>query len=254
MNTSTLASINEHYHWLLSLYVIAGILVLSLLGRLVVVSIPTLRESGALNRETARNKMLQESYARNQRWNLRWAVVSPLVIFALILPFCLTLESQPWWKIPLDAVVILMFYDFVYYLVHRFLFHGRALAWCHALHHQQRNPCRQDSSYIHPLEVAIGMGLLAGSIFVLARLMGEFHVVTIAVTWIAFSGINVHNHALWKADRFPYRYLNYVSKMHHHHHARFSSGNFATISLLYDWLFGTYDTGDGYRNRRAPEV
>jgi hypothetical protein len=26
---------------------------------------------------------------------------------------------------------------------------------------------------------------------------------------------------------------------------------FATISLLYDWMFGTLDNGDGYRNTRS---
>jgi sterol desaturase/sphingolipid hydroxylase (fatty acid hydroxylase superfamily) len=34
--------------------------------------------------------------------------------------------------------------------------------------------------------------------------------------------------------------------MHHNHHAKFTSGNFATISLLYDWMFGTVDNGEGY--------
>jgi sterol desaturase/sphingolipid hydroxylase (fatty acid hydroxylase superfamily) len=150
------------------------------------------------------------------------------------------------------VVVILMFYDFVYYLVHRFLFHhsallGGPLVWLHAVHHQQHNPCRMDSSYIHPLEVVIGLGLYVGSIFVLSRFMGDFHVVTIVITWTAFTQINLHNHDLWTADRFPYRSLNYTAKLHHHHHARFTGGNFATISPLYDWMFGTLDNGGGYR-------
>ena len=38
-----------------------------------------------------------------------------------------------------------------------------------------------------------------------------------------------------------------MSKMHHHHHAKFTGGNFATISLLYDWMFGTLDNGAGYK-------
>jgi sterol desaturase/sphingolipid hydroxylase (fatty acid hydroxylase superfamily) len=70
---------------------------------------------------------------------------------------------------------------------------------------------------------------------------------TIIITWIAFSEINLHNHDLWKADKFPFKYLNYMSVMHHHHHAKFTGGNFATISLLFDWLFGTYDVGQGYK-------
>ena len=42
--------------------------------------------------------------------------------------------------------------------------------------------------------------------------------------------------------------------MHHNHHARFTGGYFATISLLYDWMFGTLDNGDGYRALRKASV
>jgi sterol desaturase/sphingolipid hydroxylase (fatty acid hydroxylase superfamily) len=116
--------------------------------------------------------------------------------------------------------------------------------WMHAVHHRQHNPCKMDSSYIHPLEVAIGLGLYVMTILVLSRFMGNFHLATIVITWIAFSEINLHNHNLWESDRFPFRYLNYLSKMHHNHHARFTGGNYATITLLYDWMFGTLDHGD----------
>ena len=163
---------------------------------------------------------------------------------------------KPVWRIALDCFVILMVYDFFYYLVHRFLFHDNGflkgpLVWVHAVHHRQKNPCRGDSSYIHPIEVAMGLGLYAASIFVLSRFMGDFHVATIIITWVAFSQINLHNHDLWKEDRFPFRYLNTMSVMHHNHHARFTGGNYATISLLYDWMFGTLDDGLGWGRHRV---
>ncbi len=60
---------------------------------------------------------------------------------------------------------------------------------------------------------------------------------------------NRRNHDLMEEDRFPFKYLKYMSFMHHVHHARFTAGNFATISLFYDWLFGTYDTGNGYKKK-----
>ena len=102
----------------------------------------------------------------------------------------------------------------------------------------------------HPLEVALGLGLYVASIFVLSRFMGEFHVATIVITWIAFSEINLHNHDRWTSDRFPFRYINTMAVMHHHHHAMFTGGNFATISLLYDWMFGTLDHGEGGKSGR----
>ncbi len=92
----------------------------------------------------------------------------------------------------------------------------------------------------------MGLGLYGTCIGVLSLMMGEFHVVTIITTWIAFSEINQHNHDLMDAPHFPFKYLNFMSSSHHVHHSRFTSGNFATIILLYDKLFGTYDAGDGY--------
>ena len=252
MNSPILTSLLEQYHWQLSLIALAAILATHIvLGKLAQL-VPTFNETQKLNRTAFQKKMEKPVYAANQKMNRKWGLFFQVVIFGLIVPFCLTLDAQPWWKMLLDMFVILMVYDFFYYLVHRFLFHdagflGGPLVWVHAVHHQQHNPCRMDSSYIHPLEVALGLGLYTASIFVLSRFMGEFHVVTIVFTWIAFTEINLHNHDLWETDRFPFRYVSYVAKMHHNHHAKFTGGNFATISLFYDWAFGTLDHGQGHK-------
>jgi sterol desaturase/sphingolipid hydroxylase (fatty acid hydroxylase superfamily) len=212
--------------------------------------VPTIAEAQRRNDAAFREQLKKPEYLANVKWNRPWGLVNTLVIFGLILPWCLTLQPQPWWRVLRDIVVILMFYDFFYYLTHRFLFHkegflGGPLMSVHAIHHRQHNPCRFDSGYLHPVETAIGMGLYAVSIFVLSRFLGGFHVVTIVLTWIAFTQINLHNHDLWEEDRFPFRYLAYASKMHHNHHTRFTGGNFATITVLYDWMFGTLDNGKG---------
>ena len=254
MTGSFLSSLLEQYQWQLSLYAGLGIIAASLAGMLVASRIPVLREAGRLNRDTFKSKMERPAYAANQRWNGKWGMIFMAVIFGLILPFCLTLQAQPWWKMLLDVVVILMVYDFVYYVTHRFLFHDRPLMWMHAIHHRQHNPCRKDSSYIHPLEVAIGLGLYVGTIVVLSRFMGPFHVATIIITWFAFSQINLHNHNLWETDRFPFRYLAYASRMHHNHHKNFTGGNYATITLLYDWMLGTLDHGEGGKGRAVTRV
>lgn len=251
MNSTFLASLMADYQWQLSLFALVGMVAVPFLMGRAAQLIPTIRAATQLNRTTLAKKMEKPNYAANQRWNRKWSAFFLAVMFGLILPFCLTAESQPWWRIARDVVIILMFYDFFYYLTHRFLFHNGGpfegpLLWMHAVHHRQHNPCRWDSSYIHPLEVAIGLGLYAASIFVLSRLLGDFHVATIILTFIAFTEINLHNHDRWEADHFPFKYLNYASKLHHNHHARFTGGNFATISPLYDWLFGTLDHGKSY--------
>lgn len=249
MHASLLEWLGANYHWQQSLLAFVGIMAASFAFNHLLALNPTFKAAQQLNAEAFQERMKKPEYAANQKWNRKWGLFDQAVIFAVIMPFCLTLEPQPWWRVLRDIVVILMFYDFFYYLVHRFLFHktgilGGPLVWVHAIHHRQHNPCRMDSSYIHPLEVAMGLGLYAGSIFVLSRFMGPFHVGTIIITWLAFSEINLHNHDLWTADRFPFKYLSYMSKMHHNHHAKFTGGNFATISLLYDWMFGTLDNGE----------
>jgi sterol desaturase/sphingolipid hydroxylase (fatty acid hydroxylase superfamily) len=260
MNTSLLTSLAQHYQWQLSLYALVGIVLVNIIyTQLSSLLVPTFKASRQLNKDTYKSKMERPSYAANQLWNRKWSLFYLVIIYAVIMPFCLTLEPQPLWRMALDIVVILMVYDFVYYLTHRFLFHdngilGGPLKWMHAIHHRQHNPCKGDSSYIHPLEVAIGLGLYVATIFTLSWFMGNFHVATIVITFIGFSGINTHNHALWEADRFPFRYLSYSSKMHHNHHAQFTGGNYATITLLYDWMFGTLDDGGGWKNRAAKGV
>jgi sterol desaturase/sphingolipid hydroxylase (fatty acid hydroxylase superfamily) len=251
MDNAFWASLSAGYQWQLSLITGIGIIAVIMAGKLVARMVPTLRAAADLNRDTYAKKMENPRYAANQAWNRKWGVTFTAIIFGAILPFCLTAEPQPWWRVIVDCVVILMVYDFFYYLMHRFLFHdssflGGPLMGVHAYHHRQHNPCRNDSSYIHPLEVALGLGLYVVCIFGLSFVMGNFSVVTVVVTWVAFSQINLHNHDLWTVDRFPFRTLNTMSVMHHNHHARFTGGNFATITLLYDWMFGTLDRGEGY--------
>ena len=253
-DSSTFAALADAWQWKLSLFAFASIMAVFFVGGKLLTLVPSYREAIAMNRAAYAEKMGNPRYAANQKWNRKWGLFDQIVIFAGILPFCLTLAPQPWWQVLRDTFVILMVYDFFYYLVHRFLFHdegffGGPLIWVHAVHHRQKDPCRGDSSFIHPIEVALGLGLYAACIFVLSRLMGPFSVTTIVVTWVAFSAINQHNHDLWKAA-FPVKYLGTMSVMHHNHHSRFIGGNFATISLLYDWLLGTIDDGLGGKEAR----
>lgn len=263
MDSQFLATAWTHYNWHLSLLVLVSVIALPWLFGFVTRLNPTVRAASQLNRDTLAAKMAKPHYAANQRWNRKWSGVFLLVIFGGIVPFCLTADPQPWWRVLRDMAVILMVYDFFYYLTHRFVFHNGGwfdgpLMWMHAVHHRQHNPCRWDSSYIHPLEVAIGLGLYVATIAALSLVFGPFHFATIIVTWIAFTEINLHNHDRWTEDRFPFKYADYASRLHHHHHARFTGGNFATITPLYDWMFGTLDHGDGYpaeagrRGKKAP--
>ncbi len=250
MDAGLLEVIAREWQGLLSLYAFVGILALSLGSGWLITRIPSVGAQARLNRETLAKRREKPSYVENQSWNRKWALLFQVIIFIAILPFCLKPGFQSVGATLFDCFVILMVYDFFYYLTHRFLFHdsgflGGPLKWMHAIHHRQHNPCRMDSSYIHPLEVAIGLGLYVATIAALSAVMGRFDVVTVVVTFVAFSQINLHNHNLWSEARFLWGYAKYASDMHHHHHAKFTGGNFATITLLYDWMFGTLDHGEG---------
>lgn len=243
----------ENYQWQLSLVAMVAVLAIPLLLKYLILLVPTLKRTRQLNKDVAAKQVAKSYYNPIQTRSKIWGLTATLLIFALIMPFSITAESQPWWQIPLDAFILLMFYDFFYYMTHRFLFHDGGygpgpLIKVHSVHHQQKNPCRMDSNYLNPIETCMGLGLYGASIGALAMLMGDFHIVTIIFTWIAFSEINQHNHDRMDegADRFPFKYLHHMAFMHHVHHARFTAGNYATISLFYDWLFGTYDKGDGW--------
>lgn len=249
MDLPLLTAFWEGYEIKLSLITFGLIILIPLVSRRLFNLIPAFAAADRLNHEDFAQKMAKPAYAANQKMNRKWGAFFVLIIFGLIMPFALTWEMPVWWKLLLDCFVILMVYDFVYYLTHRFTFHQSKwfdgpLTWMHAVHHRQHNPCRWDGSYIHPLEVAIGLGLYVATIFGLSLVMGRFPVPTIVFTWIAFSEINNHNHDLWEEDRFPFKYWHYAAKMHHNHHTRFTGGNYATITLLYDWMFGTLDNGD----------
>jgi sterol desaturase/sphingolipid hydroxylase (fatty acid hydroxylase superfamily) len=247
----------ETYQWKLSLIALVVSLGIPPLAAPLLRLIPAFRKTGQLNKAAASERLKRSFYMPVQNRSKLWGLTAYLLIFVGIMPFVITAEATPWWQVPRDLFVILMVYDFFYYLTHRFLFHDGGfgpgpLMWVHAIHHQNKNPCRMDSNYLHPIETCIGVGLYGSTIGLLGLVMGDFHIVTIIITVIAFSEINLHNHDLMDAqDRFPYRYLRYMSFMHHVHHSRFTAGNFATISLLYDWLFGTYDSGQGWTRPKS---
>jgi sterol desaturase/sphingolipid hydroxylase (fatty acid hydroxylase superfamily) len=252
MTLPTLADLWANYQIKLSLITLVSVFAIPFLWRYLFNLIPAFAKADKLNQDTFRQKMEKPAYAANQKWNRKWSGLFILIIFAGVMPFCLTTAMPVWWKLLLDCFVILMVYDFFYYLTHRYVFHQSEwfmgpLTWMHAVHHRQHNPCRWDSSYIHPLEVFIGLGLYVAVIAALTPVLGKYPVPTIVFTWLAFQYINLHNHDLWEEDRFPFKYWNYAAKMHHHHHARFTGGNYATITLLYDWMFGTLDYGEGPR-------
>ncbi|GAB5450076.1 MAG: hypothetical protein Hals2KO_04040 [Halioglobus sp.] len=242
MDNEWINSLWQNYSLLGSALTLAVIVVVTKVGKWLLFKIPAMAGALEMNKAEDKLKWKKDKYPPMVKASQRMGLYCNVAKYLLIVPFCVTLESQPLWQILLDVFVILMFYDFFYYLSHRFWFHGNgAMRQVHAVHHQARTPTHLDALYVHPTETFIGLALYIGSIAVLAAIMGKFHVSTLVITGVIFYQLNQVNHTRIEIDRFPYRTLTWITRKHHVHHENMHKGNYATITLLYDKMFGTLD-------------
>ncbi len=232
----------QHYNWTGSLVALAGVIILTKLGKYLAFKVPALALAREYNRLEDNKKWARAKYPPIVKSSQRVGLVSNIVFFGLILPFCITLDNQPWWRVPRDLFIILVFYDFFYYLIHRFWFHGQGyMRQIHAVHHQARQPTHLDAFYVHPLETFIGLALFFACIAALTPLLGLFHVVTVVLTYVLYTQLNTINHTHVDLNYFPFRTVTWITREHHKHHVNMHKGNFASMVLLYDKLFGTFE-------------
>ncbi|MBE9540051.1 MAG: sterol desaturase family protein, partial [Proteobacteria bacterium] len=167
----------ENYDGLSALLALLGVIALIKVGKFLAFKVPALARMKKINREEDKKKLAQAKYRPMIKSSRNVGLACNLTFFIVVLPFCITMASTPAWKILLDVVIILMFYDFFYYCAHRFWFHGNGpMRKIHAVHHQARSPTFVDALYVHPFETFIGLALYIVSIALLAALMGPFHV------------------------------------------------------------------------------
>src|SRR5690606_10614773 len=78
---------------------------------------------------------------------------------------------------------------------------------------------------------------------VLLGLLGlaPFHVATIVVSNFIYIQLNQINHCRIDLNYFPFRTLSWIAMKHDAHHIDMHKGNYSTITLLYDKLFGTLE-------------
>jgi sterol desaturase/sphingolipid hydroxylase (fatty acid hydroxylase superfamily) len=231
------------YDWQAALVFVAALIVMTVIGRFLVFQIPALQRMRELNREADKGKLTRQRYREAVKVNNRAGLLTNLVFYVAILPLCVSLEPRPLWRHLVDIVVVLMVFDFFYYLTHRFLFHGKPLRKVHALHHQARTPTYIDALYVHPLETFIGLVLYLGSIPLIAAITGApLNAFSMAIATLIFTQGNTINHTYVNLPYFPFKTLDYITSVHAAHHVDMNQGNFATLTMLYDRLFGTYET------------
>ncbi|MCA9555380.1 MAG: sterol desaturase family protein [Myxococcales bacterium] len=150
-----------------------------------------------------------------------------------------TPAPAPLWRVLLEPVGILLFYDFMYYLLHRYPFHEwGVLKKVHAVHHTIKHPNALDSLWLHPVENFLGIALMWFAVFVWSRVFGPLSVYTFGVVFLAYSLINIVVHMGFHFEG-TMRVFSYLGERHYKHHASMKAGNFANLFPFYDMVFGS---------------
>lgn len=167
------------------------------------------------------------------------------MIFSGALVFAFTYGALPWlvddaergalWLV-LHGVLVLGTYDFLYYLLHRYAFHEwSVLRRVHVVHHLVRHPHSVDSLYLHPLENFLGLALLFSCMVAL----GPLHPLTFIGVVAVHSLLNILVHSGLDLPFFPFRALSFLARKHDLHHVSMKGGNYASLTPIFDRLFGT---------------
>lgn len=235
------------YDWIAGLVTVIGTVVVIAIGQLLAFKIPAIAKTrdlnNAQNKEKWRGKA--QKYHGRVKTSQKLGLGINILFYILFMPFLVTLQTQSVAKIALDVFMIMMIYDFFYYLMHRFLFHGQSyLRQVHAVHHQARSRISSiDSHLLHPVELIMGIALFYIVTSAIALISGQaFHVSTIIIATVIYTQLNQINHCRIDLQGYPWKTLNWIAIMHDAHHLDMHKGNFATITLLYDWMFGTLET------------
>lgn len=233
------------YEMILPVLVFLGIVIgITAIGRPLVFMVPAFKRTLTMNEDMDAAKMAQEKYVKATKISKMTGMSTALFFIVIVSPFLLTLAPRAWWWVLIDIVAILMIYDFFYYLMHRFLFHGKGkLRMVHAVHHQARKPSSIDGDYVHPVETFMGLGLFELSMigYGLALPEHQLHAVSAGFATLIYFHLNVINHVHIELPYFPFKTLHWIAAKHDVHHENMHKGNYASITLLFDKLFGTLE-------------
>ena len=231
------------YDWQAGLVFFAVLVTATVTGRFVVFRVPVLQRLRELNRAADREKLSDPRFKAAVKRNNATGLLTNIAFYLTVLPFSVSLVPRPWWRHLADIVVVLMVFDFFYYLTHRFLFHGKLLLRVHALHHRARTPTYIDALYVHPLETFIGLVLFLATIPLVGAVYGApLSAYSMAIATLIFTQVNTINHTFVNLPYFPFRTLDYVTSIHAAHHVDMKRGNYATLTMVYDWFFGTLES------------
>jgi sterol desaturase/sphingolipid hydroxylase (fatty acid hydroxylase superfamily) len=179
--------------------------------------------------------------------HMRSVVANTITSTALVVGVTLAFRSRLFTSHPVgalrtvgEAVAILAVYDLGYYVLHRWALHGWSVGRrIHAVHHAIRTPYVNDSLYLHPAETLAGVGLFLAS----TAIVGPVGLWSFGAAFFVYSVLNLWNHSGIDLPRFPLRTLSRLVRHHDVHHESMQSGYYATVTPLWDIVFGTARPG-----------
>lgn len=192
-----------------------------------------------------RRRRLHEGRMQRPKAGKRVVVIAKNMGLSVLIMYAACFAASPWllqdgdvgpWRATMDVVAIFVIYDFLYYLLHRYPFHEwKMLRRVHTVHHTARHTSAEDSLYLHPVELALGILLL---VFV-GLLWGPVSVGTWGVVVLIYSGLNILVHTGLDLPWPGMAPFNYMARKHAIHHDGMQRGNYASIFPIWDLLFGT---------------
>jgi sterol desaturase/sphingolipid hydroxylase (fatty acid hydroxylase superfamily) len=172
------------------------------------------------------------------------SVLSVALVYGLtwaLHPFIFHEAATSGGRVVWEGAAILLLYDFLYYLVHRYPFHEwRMLRRVHAVHHVVRNPSAIDSLYLHPVETFLGLALLWACAGGLSLVTGPVSVYSFAWAFLVYSTLNVVVHSGLELRVFPLNLITRLATRHDTHHVNMKGKNFASVTPIWDRVFGTH--------------
>lgn len=171
--------------------------------------------------------------------NSTLSLVFVVSMIAALYGFAFRAGPASWWRVALDAVVVIVLYDFLYYGMHRLMHHRRLMPHVHAVHHRARNPSALESFYLHPVELFAGLALLHLCTAAWAVLAGPVHVYTYAIAFLVHSTLNILVHSGLVFGGLLLRPIDLLARKHSVHHKDDFSRNYASLTPIPDLVFGT---------------
>jgi sterol desaturase/sphingolipid hydroxylase (fatty acid hydroxylase superfamily) len=230
------------YDWQAALAFFVTFVATTVAGGFLAFQVPALARMRELNREADREKLARKGFREAVDRSNKIALATNLVFYLTLLPLSVSLESRPLWRHAVDIIAVLMLFDFFYYLTHRFVFHGKLMREEHSLHHQAHTPTHVDALYVHPLETFIGLTMFLCCIPLVAVISGApLNAFSMAVATLIFTQVSTINHTFVDLPYFPFKLVDHITSIHAAHHVDMNQGNYATLPMIYDRLFGTLE-------------